>query len=86
MKIFITGSTGFIGQNLVQYYKDHEIFKHDRGMDVSDNLEYFKPNVIINVNILSLSFALSILLHIILVISFIYIYGKYANRLAILLS
>jgi nucleoside-diphosphate-sugar epimerase len=48
MKIFITGSTGFIGQNLIQYYKDHEIFEHKRYMDIGAKLDYFRPDVIIN--------------------------------------
>ena len=48
MKIFITGSTGFIGQNLVEFYKDHEIFEHKRYMDVGGKLDYFQPDVIIN--------------------------------------
>jgi nucleoside-diphosphate-sugar epimerase len=48
MKIFITGSTGFIGQNLIQYYKDHEIFEHKRYMDMGAKLDYFRPDVIIN--------------------------------------
>ena len=48
MKIFITGSTGFIGQNLVQFYKGHEIFEFKRYMDVGAKLDYFKPNLIIN--------------------------------------
>lgn len=48
MKIFITGSTGFIGQNLVEYYKGHEVFEHKRYMDLLAKLDYFKPDVIIN--------------------------------------
>jgi len=48
MKIFITGSTGFVGRNLVEYYKEHEVFEHKRYMDVRAKLEYFKPDVIIN--------------------------------------
>jgi len=48
MKIFITGSSGFIGRHLVEFYQEHEIFKHTRDMDVGGNLEYFKPDVIIN--------------------------------------
>lgn len=48
MKIFITGSTGFVGRNLVEYYQGHEIFEHKRYMDVGAKLDYFKPDVIIN--------------------------------------
>lgn len=48
MKIFITGSTGFVGQNLVKFYKDHEVFEHKRYMDLPAKLDYFKPDLIIN--------------------------------------
>ncbi len=48
MKIFVTGSTGFIGQNLVQFYKEHEIFEFKRYMDLGAKLYYFKPDLIIN--------------------------------------
>ena len=48
MKIFITGSTGFIGQHLVNYYKGHEIFQHKRYMNLSAKLDYFRPDIIIN--------------------------------------
>jgi nucleoside-diphosphate-sugar epimerase len=48
MKIFITGSTGFIGKNLVEFYKGHEIYEHRRWMDVGAKLDYFRPDVIIN--------------------------------------
>jgi nucleoside-diphosphate-sugar epimerase len=48
MKIFITGSTGFVGRNLVEYYKGHEIFEHKRYMNVGGKLDYFRPDVIIN--------------------------------------
>lgn len=49
MKIFITGSTGFIGVNLVIYYKeDHDIWQHTREEDITKCLEFFKPDLIIN--------------------------------------
>lgn len=48
MKIFITGSTGFIGQNLVEFYKEHEVFEHKRYMNIGAKLDYFKPDLIIN--------------------------------------
>jgi nucleoside-diphosphate-sugar epimerase len=48
MKIFITGSTGFVGQNLVEFYKDQEVFEHKRYMDLPAKLDYFKPDLIIH--------------------------------------
>jgi len=48
MKIFITGSTGFIGKNLVQRYSDHDVFEFHRKLDLYESLRYFKPDLIIN--------------------------------------
>lgn len=48
MKIFITGSTGFVGMNLVEFYKDHEIFCFSRENNLQESLEHFQPDVIIN--------------------------------------
>ena len=48
MKIFITGGTGFIGRNLIDFYCDEEIFQYKRGSDLADDLKYFKPDLIIN--------------------------------------
>ena len=48
MKIFITGSTGFIGKNLVSYFKDHNVFAYTRDMSLADELIKFKPALIIN--------------------------------------
>ena len=48
MKIFITGSNGFIGRNLVEYYNtEHEVYSYTRE-NLLDALQYFKPTVIIN--------------------------------------
>jgi nucleoside-diphosphate-sugar epimerase len=48
MKIFITGSTGFVGRNLVEFYNDQEVFEHKRHMDLPASLEFFKPDLIIH--------------------------------------
>lgn len=50
MKIFITGATGFVGQNLVSYYaqRGHEVYSFRREEDLSERLRYFTPDVIIN--------------------------------------
>jgi len=49
MKIFITGSTGFIGTNLaIRYKQEHELWQHIREENVTRCLELFKPDVIIN--------------------------------------
>jgi nucleoside-diphosphate-sugar epimerase len=48
MKIFITGSGGFIGRHLLEFYQEHEVFALTRQMNVDDELQRFKPNIIIN--------------------------------------
>jgi len=48
MKIYVIGSTGFIGKNLVQFYRDQTVFEHKRDMDLIINLDLFNPDVIIN--------------------------------------
>ena len=50
MKIFITGATGFIGLNLVDYYtkRGHEVFGFCRGQTLIDELIKFEPDAIIN--------------------------------------
>ena len=48
MKFFITGSTGFIGKNLVKFYNNFEVFEFQRQMDLEKSLNYFQPDVIIN--------------------------------------
>lgn len=50
MKIFVVGSTGFIGKNLVEFYssKGHEVFEYKRHMELLDRLNFFRPDLIIN--------------------------------------
>lgn len=48
MKIFITGATGFIGGNLEKFYSQHEVFAYTREMDLTDELNNFHPDLIIN--------------------------------------
>jgi len=50
MKIFITGATGFIGGNLQKFYQaqQHEILAYTRYQDLLTELDWFKPNLIIN--------------------------------------
>ena len=49
MKIFITGTTGFIGHSLKDFYQsNNEIFEYVRGSDLYTAIEVAKPDVIIN--------------------------------------
>jgi nucleoside-diphosphate-sugar epimerase len=49
MKILITGSTGFIGKNLVEFYsKDNLVIETRRGDDITAVLNTHKPDIIIN--------------------------------------
>lgn len=52
MKLLLTGTTGFIGGNLLTYFKrlDHEVveYKRNAGIDLEDLLISAKPDVIIN--------------------------------------
>jgi len=48
MKIFITGSRGFIARNISEYYSEHEKYFYDKNESVSKALIYFKPDIIIH--------------------------------------
>lgn len=50
MKILITGATGFVGQNLVEYYasRGHEIYAFCRDENLKQCLSNFQPDVVIN--------------------------------------
>lgn len=48
MRLFVVGSTGFIGSNLVRRYRDLDVITYVRNEDLRSQLEYYRPNVIIN--------------------------------------
>jgi len=48
MKIFLTGTQGFIGRNLVEYYKDHDIVEYERDADMRSDLLFANPDLIIH--------------------------------------
>jgi nucleoside-diphosphate-sugar epimerase len=50
MKIFITGASGFVGKNLVDYYtkRGHEVYAFHRSEILTKALDNFAPDAIIN--------------------------------------
>lgn len=46
MKVFITGATGFIGQNLLQHLRGNNFYLYSRGEDVSEALIKFQPDYV----------------------------------------
>jgi len=46
MRIFITGSTGFIGQNLARVLLNHDLYLYKRGEDIEEAVSLFKPEII----------------------------------------
>lgn len=49
MKIFITGTTGFIGHSLKDFYQpEHKVIEYIRGTDITLDLNKHQPDVIIN--------------------------------------
>ena len=49
MKIFITGTTGFIGHSLVDFYRPaNEVVEYVRGAGLTNSLNIAQPDVIIN--------------------------------------
>lgn len=48
MRLFITGSSGFIGSNLAKYYKAHDLYLYKRNENLLSAMKGFNPDVIIN--------------------------------------
>ena len=48
MKILITGSQGFIGKNLLEYFHDHDCYPFTRGENLYVTLRKFRPDIVIN--------------------------------------
>lgn len=48
MKLFLTGASGFIGTNFIKYFNNYEIFQFSKGQDFLQDINYFKPDIIIN--------------------------------------
>ena len=48
MKILITGSTGFVGKNLLEFYRDQQCYAFTRSENLYVTLRKFRPDVIIN--------------------------------------
>lgn len=46
MRIFILGSSGFIGKNLVQSLSQHELFLYRRDDDIESAVKLFRPDLI----------------------------------------
>lgn len=48
MKIFLTGSSGFIGSNIASFFKKETVFCYRRGDSLLTQLDSFRPDWIIN--------------------------------------
>ena len=48
MKIFLTGSTGFLGRAIMHYLPEYEFFSYKRGDNIIEDLKKFKPDIIIH--------------------------------------
>lgn len=49
MKIYITGATGFLGLSFAEHYKPtNTLYYHIRGTNVAEELEVFKPDLILH--------------------------------------
>lgn len=48
MKIFITGSTGFLGKAIIHFLPQHTYYCYRRGDDINQQLHDFQPDIIIH--------------------------------------